>query len=80
MEPGFTYNLRGGNKTQLQQGRTTSFGVETLAYLRNKLWQFLPHSIEQSNTLSIFKKPIRIGTVIDASVGSVDRISQEWGF
>ena len=38
---------------------TTSFGVKTLAYLGNKLWQFLPHDINQSNTLSISKKRIK---------------------
>ena len=35
---------------------------------------------KQSDTLSTFKKRIEIGTVIDATVGSTDRITKEWGF
>ena len=59
MERGITYNLRHGNDAQLPKVRTTSFEEETLAYLGNKLWQFLPHDIKQSNTLSIFNKRIK---------------------
>ena len=59
MERGITYDLRHGNDAQHLKVRTGSFGVETLAYHGNKLWQFLPHDIKQSNTLSIFKKRIK---------------------
>ena len=46
MERGITYNLRHGNDAQLPKVRTTSFGVETLAYLENNLWQFLLRDIK----------------------------------
>ena len=55
MERGIAYNLRHGNDAQLPKARTSNFGVEALAYFGNKLWQYLPHDIKQSSTLSIFK-------------------------
>ena len=58
-ETNISYNLRYGNDAQLPKVRTTSFGIETIAYLGNKLWQLLPQEIKQSNTLPIFKKQIR---------------------
>ena len=39
--------------------RTTSFGIETIAYLGSRLWQLLPQEIKQPDTLPIFKKRIR---------------------
>ena len=53
------YNLRHGNDAQLPKVRTTSFGIETIAFLGNRLWQVLPHEIKDSSTLPIFKKQIR---------------------
>ena len=50
------YDLRHGNDAQLPKVRTTSFGIETIAYLGNRLWQLLPQEIKQSNTRPIFKK------------------------
>ena len=58
-ERNISYNLRRGNDAQLPKVRTTSFGIESIAYLGNKLWQLLPLEIKQSNTLPIFKKRIR---------------------
>ena len=58
-ERNISYNLRRGNDAQLPKVRTTSFGIESIAYLGNKLWQLLPLGIKQSNTLPIFKKRIR---------------------
>ena len=55
-ERNISYNLRRGNDAQLPKVRTTSFGIESIAYLGNKLWQLLPLEIKQSNTLPIFKK------------------------
>ena len=56
MERNISYNLRRGNDAQLPKVRITSFGIERIAYLGNKLWQLLPLEIKQSNTLPIFKK------------------------
>ena len=58
-ERNISYNLRRGNDAQIPKVRTTSFGIESIAYLGNKLWQLLPLEIKQSNTLPIFKKRIR---------------------
>ena len=55
MERSITYNLRLGKDTQLPKVPTTSFGVETLMYLGNKLWMDLPHNLIQSDTLSTVK-------------------------
>ena len=54
-----SYSLRYGDDAQLPKVRTTSFGVESIAWLGNKLWQNLPQEIKQSNSLTIFKKQIR---------------------
>ena len=47
-ERNISYNLRRGNDAQLPKVRTTSFGIESIAYLGNKLWQLLPLEIKQS--------------------------------
>ena len=54
-----SYSLRHGDDAQLAKVRTTSFGVESIAYLGNKLWQKLPQEIKQSSNLPTFKKQIR---------------------
>ena len=59
MQRNISYSLRHGDDAQLPKVRTTSFGVESIAYLGNKLWQNLPQEIKQSNSLPIFKKQIR---------------------
>ena len=51
-----SYSLRHDDDAQLSFVRTTSFGVESIAYLGNKLWQNLPQEIKQSNSPPIFKK------------------------
>ena len=53
------YNLRRGNDAQLPMVRTSSFWIETIAYLGSKLWQLLPQEIKQSDTLPLFQKRIR---------------------
>ena len=53
MQRNISYNLRHGNDAQMAKVRTTSFGVESITYLGNKLWQFLPQEIKQANTLPI---------------------------
>ena len=59
MQRNISYSLRHGDDAQLPKVRTTSFGVESIAYLGNKLWQIVPQEIKQSNSLPIFKKQIR---------------------
>ena len=52
-------NLRHGNDAQVPKVRTTSFKIETIAYLGSRLWQLLPQEIKQSSNLPIFKKRIK---------------------
>ena len=54
-----SYSLRHGDDAQLPKVGTTSFRVESIAYLGNKLWQKLQQEIKQSSSLPIFKKQIR---------------------
>ena len=80
MQRNISYSLRRGSDAQLPKVRTTSFGVQSIAYLGNKLWQTLPQEIKQANSLSIFKKQIRCGMVENATVGFAKYISRKLGF
>ncbi len=59
VERNISYSLRHGTYAQLPKVRTTSFGVQTISYLGNKLWQLLQQEMKQSNTLPIFKRRIK---------------------
>ena len=80
LQRNISHSLRHGNDSQLLKVRTTSFGVESIAYLGNKLWQHLPQEIKQSNGLPIFKKQIRCGMGENATVDFAKYISQKLGF
>ena len=45
------YDLRNKNNLCIPKARTTSYGIETVGYLGQKLWQTLPHSIRESQSL-----------------------------
>ena len=79
MEGNISYNLRRGCDSQLPIVRTTSFGIESIAYLGNKLWQLLPLEIKQPNTLPIFKNELDAGEVVNATAGSARHIFLNWG-
>ena len=49
------YNLRHGNDSQLPKVHTTTYGIETISFLGNRLWSKLPNIIKQASTLAIFK-------------------------
>ena len=51
------YNLMQGNDSQLPKVGTASYGIETISFLRNRLWSTLTNIIKQASTLPIFKKP-----------------------
>ncbi len=59
MQRNITYKLRHGNDAQLPKVCTTSFGIETIAFFGNRMWQVLPHEIKDSSTLPIFRKQIK---------------------
>ena len=54
-----TYNLRSGNTLQLPKARTTTFGIESVSFLGQRLWHALPESFKQSENLAEFKRKIR---------------------
>ena len=53
------YNLRQGNDSQLPKVHTTSFGVETISFLGNRLWRNLPNAVKEASSLSVFKAQIK---------------------
>ena len=53
------YDLRNKNSLGIPNARTTSYGIETVRYLGQKLWQTLPHRIRESQSLTAFKKDLR---------------------
>ena len=58
MQRNISDSRKHGDDAQLPKVRTTSFGVESIAYLGNTLWQKLPQEI-QTSSLPVFKKQIR---------------------
>ena len=57
------YNLRNKNTLGIPNAKTTSYGIETVRYLGQKLWQTLPHSVRESQSLTAFKKELRTYTI-----------------
>ena len=47
------------NTLGIPNAKTTSYGEETVRYLGQKLWQSLPHSVRESQSLTTFKKRIK---------------------
>ena len=45
--------------SQLPKVHTTTYGIETISFLGNRLWSTLPNIIKQAGTLSIFKSHIK---------------------
>ena len=54
------YGLRGCHDLLLPQVRTTCNGLETISFRGCRLWQALPNDIKQSETLSSFKRRIKV--------------------
>ena len=54
------YGLRGCHDLLLPQVRTTCNGLETISFRGCRLWQALPNDIKQSETLSRFKRRIKV--------------------
>ena len=53
------YNLRGSTNLVLPEARTNLYGIDTVMFVRQKLWQNLPKEIKESQTLEIFKRNIK---------------------
>ena len=57
------YDLRNKNTLGIPNAKTTSYGIETVRYLGQKLWQTIPHSVRESQSLTAFKKELRTCTI-----------------
>ena len=53
------YNLRGSNNLALPKARTNLYGLDTIRFVGQKLWQALPREIKESQSLEIFKRNIK---------------------
>ena len=53
------YNLRTVSEFEIPQVRTTNFGTESLSYLGPKLWETVPSSIRDLESLVSFKQNIK---------------------
>ena len=42
------YNLRHGNDSQLPAVHTTTYRIETISFLGNRLWSTLPNIVKQA--------------------------------
>ena len=57
------YNLRNKNTLGIPNTTATSYGIETVRYLGQKLWQTLPRSGRECQSLTAFKKELRTCTI-----------------
>jgi len=53
------YNLRDSINLVLPKARTNLYGIDTVRFVGQTLWQNLPKEIKESQTLEIFKRNIR---------------------
>ena len=49
------YNLRGSTNLVLPKARAKLYGIDTVRFVGQKLWQTLPKEIKESQTLEDFK-------------------------
>ena len=53
------YNLRSScNQFKRENIKTVCYGLQSVRYLRPKIWELMPNHIKYSNSLSEFKKLI----------------------
>ena len=53
------YDLRDGNRTTVPKCKTTTYGLKSLKFEGNNIWNKLPVNIKSSVSLSTFKDKIR---------------------
>ena len=61
------YNLRGSNNLALPRARTNLYGIDTISFVGQKLWQTLPREIKESQSMEIFKRNIKTIRTFDCS-------------
>ena len=60
-------NLRGSNNLALPRARKNLYGIATIKFVDQKLWQTLPREIKESQSLEIFKRNIKTIRTSDSS-------------
>ena len=53
------YNLRGSTNLVLPKAKTNLYGIDTVRFVGQKLWQSVPKEIKESQSLDIFKRNIK---------------------
>ena len=53
------YNLKHGNNSQIPKVHTTTYRIETISFLGNRLLSTLPNIVKQASTPPIFKNHIK---------------------
>ena len=53
------YNLRGSNNLLFPKARTNFYGIGTVRFVGQKLWQTTLREIKESQSLEIFKRNIK---------------------
>ena len=62
------YNLRGSTNLVLPKARTNLYGIDTVRFIGQKLWQTLPKEIKESQTLELFKRNIKAIVLCKSSI------------
>ena len=62
------YNLRNNNTLEIPEVRTTSYGIETVQFFGQKLWQMLPPNVRESLSLIALKKEWREKILISCTI------------
>ena len=57
------YNLRNKNTLDIPKVVTRSYGIETVQFIGQKLWQMLPPNVRGSPSLKAFRKELRSCTI-----------------
>ena len=52
------YNLRASTNLVLPKARTSLYGIDTVRFVDQKLWQSVPKEIKESQSLDVFKRNI----------------------
>ena len=59
LKPTLPYDLRTVSDFEIPKVRTVNFGTESISYIGPKLWETVPSSIRELDSLDSFKKSIK---------------------
>ena len=58
-EKQLSYNLRNGSKLVLPRAQSSRFGINSLCFIGNMLWNNLPLTVKNSENINEFKKKLK---------------------